>query len=806
MSFSASPYAVTFAAYNSMEISCKHCGTPCEENHPVSKENHFCCDGCQLVYELLDENGLCSYYDLDQNPGIRIKHVARKDKYAFLDLADIESQLLDFKEGSRAKINFYIPSIHCSSCIWLLEKLYRLKDGVISSQVNFVKKELSVLYRSDEISLRELVELLDSIGYAPEINLAGSADKKKVDRGIIYKLGVAGFVFGNIMLLSFPEYLADEFELEQEYIRFFSWLNLFLSLPVLLYSAQDYFISAFKGLRYKIVNIDVPISLGIVSIFLRSAYEIIWDVGPGYLDSMAGLVFFLLIGKWYQDKTYKALSFERDFRSYFPISATLLQGDREVPVSVNELKKGDCILIRNEELIPADCKLLSKSANIDYSFVTGEALPVLKKEGDQLFAGGRQKGSSIRVEVESSVSQSYLTRLWNQDFHQKAGHYKMKSYIDTVSQYFTIAIISIATASLIYWLIFDPQIAIIAFTSVLIIACPCALALTLPFTYGSIIRIFGRRGFYLRSPEVIETLSKVNHLIFDKTGTLTKSNLHHLGFSGTLKSSEELLVRSLAKNSTHPMSMQIAVGLNGQALSVEAYAEHQGLGIEGIINGRRLKLGSSVFVGTENNTEKSGVHLSIDEAYKGFYELKNEYRTGIKALFKSLSSRYNLSILSGDNDSEAQKLMSLSDAKARLNFNQSPYDKRAYIEKHKEKGEIVLMAGDGLNDAAALKTADVGIAVVDDIYSFSPSSDGIITGESFKELPKFLALSRASKSILRWSFVISFLYNIVGLSFAVQGLLSPIIAAILMPLSSVSIVAFVSLYSEIKASRVFSKV
>ena len=326
-----------------MSISCKHCGNPCEEEHPISNELHFCCDGCQLVYELLDENGLCTYYDLDKNPGIRIKQIARKDKFAFLDLDEIKEQLIDFEEGNHSKIKFYIPNIHCSSCIWLLEKLYRLKDGISSSQVNFVKKECSILFDNELISLRQLVELLDAIGYSPEINLAGSDDKKKVNRSIVYKLGVAGFAFGNIMLLSFPEYLSSDFELEQEYIRFFAWINLGLSLPVLFYSSQDYFISAYKGLKHKIINIDVPISLGILSIFIRSSYEI--------------------------------------------ISATLVEAGKESPISVTNLKNGDQILIRNEELIPADCSLISNSANIDYSFVTGEAVPVKKVKGEQFYAG-----------------------------------------------------------------------------------------------------------------------------------------------------------------------------------------------------------------------------------------------------------------------------------------------------------------------------------------------------------------------------------------------------------------------------------
>lgn len=794
-----------FCRFMSGHHSCHHCGEECETLHPEYEDLHFCCDGCMLVFQLLDEKDLCTYYDLEEHPGIQQKNVRRKEKYAYLEHTDIQDKLLRFREGKRAGVDFYIPSIHCASCLWLLEKLYALKEGILSSQVNFIKKEISIQFEWEKISLRELVELLDSIGYTPEINLQGSVEDKKVDRKIIYKLGIAGFCFGNIMLLSFPEYLSSRFSGEQIYITFFAWLNLGLSLPVLLYSASDYFVSAWKGLRHKRINIDLPISIGILSVFVKSAVDIISQTGPGYLDSMAGLVFFLLIGKWYQDKTYKALSFERDFRSYFPIACVRLRGDEEEAVPIQELKEGDRILIRNGELIPADASLEKGDAQIDFSFVTGESIPVRKELGDLIYAGGRQVGSNIVLRVQKEVQQSYLTQLWNQKFQSRDRNAVLGTKVDQIAQYFTLVVLLVAVGSYAFWAFSDSTKAIFAFVSALIIACPCALALTLPFTYGNMIRIFGRHKFYLRSPEVVEKLSEIQHLALDKTGTMTRKQSNKIRFEGDLNELEIRLTKSLAANSTHPLSQMISEGINGHRLEVEEFEEVRGAGLQGMIDGHRIKLGSASFLKKADDNRNSTVHLEIDGKYKGCYEVQNDYRPGLfQSLHQLEEEDLGVEVLSGDQNSEQKALNRQLGKGVKLNFSQTPYDKRNRIEALQNEGSKVAMLGDGLNDAAALNEAHVGVAVVDDVYSFSPSSDAILQGDALVNMPKFLRLSRRAQQIVRWSFGLSFLYNVVGLSFAVQGLLSPLVAAILMPLSSVSVVLFISLLSLWAAKKELS--
>ena len=435
-------------ADKSVEVkACFHCGDDCEKEHIVFDDKDFCCNGCKTVYEILNQNDLCTYYDLDKNPGISLKSKKFDDKYAFLDNDEVSRLILDFKDELLAKVTLFVPAIHCSSCIWLLENLYKLTDGINHSRVNFVNKEISLDYEPEVISLREIVELLATLGYEPSISLENSEkkSKKSVNRSLYLKIGVAGFAFGNIMLLSFPEYFGFE-GLEPEIQIFLSFLNIFLSLPVVFYCSSDYYRSAWSGLQQRIINIDVPISLGIIVLFLRSLYEIISQSGPGYLDSLSGLLFFLLVGKWFQNYTYQGLSFERDYKSYFPLAVFKKVGDRFESITVNQVEKGDIIRVRNQEIIPVDSILISESANIDYSFVTGESSPVSKSEGEYIYAGGRQLGGSIELNAVKRVSQSYLTQLWNNDAFTKNKEESFELMINRVSKYFTIAVLILAAA------------------------------------------------------------------------------------------------------------------------------------------------------------------------------------------------------------------------------------------------------------------------------------------------------------------------------------------------------------------------
>jgi Cu+-exporting ATPase len=792
--------------------NCYHCGEDCSVTPIFFDEKIFCCNGCKTVYDIFSSNNLSYYYDLQAAAGASPKVV--EGKYDFLDDAAIIERLIEFNDAHLQIVNLYIPHIHCSSCIWVLENLNKLIPSISNSQVDFPKKTIRIHYNPEKTSLKEVVILLVHIGYEPYISLDDFDNKKKeINRSLLYKLGIAGFAFGNVMFLSFPEYLdlssskvsGGEYWLNQ-YEGVFRWLMFTFSLPVVFYAGIGYFTSAYKGLRSKVLKIDVPIALGIVVLFVRSTLEIIFDWGPGFFDSLTGLIFFLLLGKFFQQKTYSFLSFERDYKSYFPIAVTrILQDCKEETTQVHNVKRGDRLLIRNEELIPVDGILIHGNANIDYSFVTGESEAVHKNSGDKIFAGGKQLRGAIEMEALKSVSQSYLTQLWSNSVFQDDKSSKFQTLTDSIGKRFTIFVLTVAFSASIFWAFYDPSKVMNVFTAVLIIACPCAIALASPFTLGNMLRIFGKKKFYLKDTQTIEQLAQIDTVIFDKTGTITTAKKSTVTYEGLeLTKEEEALLKNTLRASNHPLSRSLYELLAEQNIvTLDEYEEHLGKGIEGIINKSKIKVGSAHFVGktASEDVKNTAVHISTNDMYKGCFVFKNQYREGVAEVFKEMSETLQLAILSGDNEGEKERLEALLPKLTPLYFNQKPTDKLEFIRLLQNNGKKVMMVGDGLNDAGALAQSNVGIAISENVTIFSPACNGILDAAQFKELYTYILASKKAIKIIKWSFVLSLMYNVVGLYFAVTGQLEPVIAAILMPLSSISIVFFTTLATNILGKK-----
>jgi Cu+-exporting ATPase len=790
---------------------CIHCGADCGKNPVIWSDKPFCCHGCEQVYRILNDNKLTTYYTLEKTPGIKVEELKHNDKYSYLDREEIQNKIIEFREGDLARVKFFIPGIHCASCIWLLEKLNRLHDGIKQSSVDFIRKELTINFLVSEISLRKLVELLVSIHYVPDISLQ-SLEKKShqaVNKKLMYKIGVAGFVFGNVMLYSLPEYFNGK-PLNESLGTFLYYMSYILMVPLVFYSGSDYLISAFKNLKKGIINVDLPIALGLLALFGVTSYEVLSGIGPGYSDSLAGFLFFLLIGRWYQSKTYQALSFDRDYKSYFPIAVTKITENGEETALLKEITEGDSLLIRNKELIPADAILEEGLALIDYSFVTGESRPVRKEKGDPLYAGGIQTSGAIVVRLTKDVEQSHLTQLWNQQSRGERPKNQLVSIVDNISVWFTISIIIIALSGFIFWLFqVDLKSAILVLTSVLIVACPCALALSLPFTLGSTMRFLGQRGMYLKNTDVIQKLSKIDCIVFDKTGTLTQADQNDIQFHGVeLTDQDKKWIASLSRHSIHPLSQAISQYLDcSETMSVEGFVEVAGRGTYGVIQQTEIRLGSAEYLGItsrEKEVEFSRVFYSKNKNIIGYFTISNKYREGFREVIQKLNQDYELFVLSGDNDSEKAQLSNYFKLE-NMHFNQTPADKMTFIDNLKTQGKKVLMMGDGLNDAGAFLNSDVAVSIADDVYHFSPAGDIIVKADEFKSFNRFIMLAKRSLTIVKLSFLISFFYNIIGLSFALSGNLSPVVAAILMPLSSVSVVAFATFATQITGRWIMGK-
>jgi Cu+-exporting ATPase len=682
---------------------------------------------------------------------------------------------------------FFLPAIHCSSCIYLLENLQKINPLIIKSEANFTARTVEISVKK-EFKLSEVASLLESIGYKPELRKNTKEQKSAYDKKLLYKLGVAGFAFGSVMLWTFPEYLGMD-ETFEDFRNFSAYLSLLVAVPVLFYSAWDYLKSAYTAIRTKQLNLDIPIAIGILVLFFQSATSVLMQEGSGYIDSFTGFVLFLLIGKWFQSKTYRNKAFDNDPKAFFPLGVHRLNENNETEVVVIDvLKKEDEILIHNEEIIPCDAELLDDEATIDTSFITGESDLIKLQKGDKVYAGSKLIGSARKLKVINSTDRSKFAAVWNNKSIRSEKKSVALEREHGLTRFFLIAVFLVAIVAGVIWYFRDPYRIPEIITAVLVVACPCALALSFPFVYGNAMRKLGNKGFYFKSTFEIEKLKVIDYVIFDKTGTLTKDKTESVFFDGELTQDTIDLVYAGTKESTHPYSRSINAFLTSKVqngVDVKSFEEIPGKGwIMQTETGVEVKLGSSNFLSIDKPNITGSV-LIIDGKFEGEFKFKSELRQGVDYALHQIA--LPKTILTGDNEND-KNLFSEIKAAVSIHFNQSPLDKRNYIEEKSTQGKKVLFIGDGLNDSEALKASDLGVSVADDVFRFTPSCDAIIEGDKIQYLPAFLDFGKYTSTALTICMVFSLLYNIIGMTFAILGYVTPLFAAILMPLSSITIV------------------
>ncbi len=764
---------------------CAYCESVCDSDLVCIKGKDYCCYGCATLSDVVANM---------KNAPLDVSL-----KYKQFDLAENFNQLVDYQNDKLYGIGISLPSIHCSSCIELLEDLPSFYEGILSAKVNFEQRKC-IVTASKELPLSFVAQLLEDIGYPPQISISQKLKEaeKTVNKNNLLKLAVAGFCFGNIMLFSMPHYFGLQVANDAFFARLFSVLSVILSLPVVFYAGRDYLHSAYRALAAGKSHLNIPIAIGILSLFGWSLYEIFSGVGTGYLDSLAGLIFFLLIGKWFQHKVYDQVSYTRNVQEFIPLVVRQVNGEETIWSRIDELIKGDQVLVKNEEIIPVNGILSRGSGLIDYAFITGEALPEQVSIGEQVYAGGCQKAGELTVTL---LEQPSIDKLWSTWSNQTEKKDFSNRWTDHISKYFTIAVITIATVAAVIWSFSSIEKALFVFSSVLIVACPCALALSAPFTFGNILRVFSANSFFVKEAEAIATLGDIDHVVLDKTGTITENKSMSVSYVGSkLDVATARAIKALATQSTHPLSNAVAQFLSKyQAIDSTSFEEIAGKGIQGEIGGRIIRLGASQWL-TATESKGTAVYVSVDNEVIGHFKISASYRSGLQGVLHRLGKLVKLSILSGDNAGEKETLKEIFPNFFQLKFNLKPQQKATEISKI-QYDQKVLMIGDGLNDSSAIEKGDLGIAITENLNGFYPGSDAVLLSDSFDKLPAFMELARYSKKILTWSLVFSLCYNVAGVSFAVLGLLTPIIAAILMPLSSVSVVLLDTLLVRIKSKK-----
>ena len=734
-----------------------------------------------------------------------------QDHNPYLALDDVSLYAHVYKHVSEhtAVAELILPTVHCASCVRTLETWPSLQKGLIDVKIDFSQQRGTFRFDPSEVKLSTLAHLLEGMGFPPDMSLASAETVTKGrsphERKALRQLAVAGFVSGNTMLFALPEYFG--LSPQDDLSLFIRGITALLSIPLVLVSSEPFFVSAWGALKNRTTNMDVPIALGIVALFVKSHFDVWTGYGPGYFDSLAGLLFFLLIGRWFQSRTFAALHFERDYKSFFPFSAWVIENGKEVAKPLESLQKGNLLRVRHGELIPVDGKVIEGISAIDTAFITGESQPEDVFVGDDVPAGAKVAGGALTIEVTRALDQRYLTSLWSEDTD---GHRPIWTALtDRLGRSFTGVVLGLSAVSALVWAFIDPSRIVLVVTSILIVACPCALALSVPFSLGNTVRWLGRHGAFVKSTLTVERLAKVNAWIFDKTGTLTVSGVHDWDIPREWPAETTNALVSLANQSAHPLSRSLVqFGELHQwkhSLKVQEFQEELGRGLQGLIEKKKYTLGSPSFC--QQNMDEAPAHAlgaMVDGQFLGYMVPKGSFREGLAQGMQQLSPA-PLAVLTGDSAGEEDALRQHVSEKADIRFRQKPEEKKVFVANWQSKGYTVAMVGDGLNDAGALSQSDVGITVAEDAMHFAPACDILLRANALPSLHKHQLLAQAGVRAVRLSMIMSLAYNITGLTWAVRGALTPEVSAILMPISSLSVVAFTTLYTRRAAAKIFAK-
>ncbi|HRP68804.1 MAG TPA: heavy metal translocating P-type ATPase metal-binding domain-containing protein, partial [Turneriella sp.] len=600
--------AESFIATTKTVNICAHCGA--SSAFLKHANSFFCCDGCRRVYTILKEQNLLGYYEMGENTPLSLKGEAVHD-FSYADSVWFHKTFTTPLSHGRYQMRLKLPAIHCAATT-LSRPLPSRPKPASTTAMNRSRKELTVVAQ-DSLSVSKLVQFVTDLGYTPDFKPESSRSRSltQYDKGLLKRMAVAAFGFGNAMFFSLPDYLTHN--LETRFQTLFITLNLSLALLVLFYSAGEFFTNAWRALKKKKIILDLPIALGIVAMFTRSVLEISVGVSSGYFDTFAGLIFFLLIGRYVQSRSYTYLAFERDNLLFLPLAVRVVhEGAGEKTTPVQDLRTQDTIRLLNGEIAPTRCRVLSDSVAVDYSFTTGESQPVILPKGDILEIGGKVVGHSALFSVMEPVDQARVNRVWESATSDTAeiSFTEESSFADKVLPYFTLIVLGIATAGFLYWLPQDTTMAWNVFTAVVVITCPCALAMAKPFSFYTTLSALGRSGLFLKSAAVVEKFFNIGTIILDKTGTITSAHEYDVTFHGVDNQilSEEAAVKiySLTRESTHPLSKAITAHLaqNKDFIFADALAfeEVLGEGLSARVDGTLCVLGSRRYLESKNST------------------------------------------------------------------------------------------------------------------------------------------------------------------------------------------------------------
>ena len=801
------------------KIKCNHCHLEFSENVMIKDDNlNFCCKGCQGVYHILKSDGLDSFYDKLGNktiaPPLKIINddVAKFDSQNFLD-----NYVSTTNEGF-SQIDLIIEGIHCAACVWLNEKVLYETKGIIEANINFTSNKARIVWDEEKLKLSEIILKIRAIGYNAYAYDSSVADAQasKAKRDYFIRMMVAVIASMNIMMLSVAKYTGFFTGISEEVKNMIHIGEFLLSTPVLFYSGWIFFKGGYYGLKNRMVNMDFLVASGSTLTYIYSMFILFGAKGESYFDSVAMIITFVLVGKYLEVIGKKTAVDTLDkIKSSLPLEAVVIENNTKKVVALNSIKLGDIIEIKAGEKVPVDGKITKGEGFFDESTLTGESIPVYKKITDLVFSGTINSNALIEYEVTKDFKNSTfssIVTLLEDSLNSKP---KIQTKAAEISKYFTVTILSLALSTFLVWYFFGIDLgfdyngttqferSFIVAVSVIVIACPCALALATPMASLVGISELAKKGLLFKEAKFIESLAVANTVVFDKTGTLTKGELNVAKMKILDENIHKLnLLYSILCASTHPVSRSIKkyleekYDLNEKKLDSVKNIEAKGMSASYTnVDGKTFELlGGNLDLLKQNeiyykfDSNKTVYLFAINKRVIATFELEDEIKDNAKELVEFFQNKnIEVVMLTGDNENVASSVAKELNIKKYFSF-QTPISKANYIKELKKENKVVVMVGDGVNDSVALSNADVAIAMGNSADVSLAISDIVLLNSSLNSLKDAFIISSKTYKFIKQNLFLSLLYNTITIPLAMAGLVIPLIAALSMSLSSLMVV------------------
>ncbi len=798
-----------------MSNVCFHCGLPADNEYDQTisgKKASFCCMGCQAVAMMISQGGLERFYqfrDIKNN-----KANEELADYTQYDLPELTASIATVIDEKTLRVKFYLSDISCAACVWLIEQFLHTKDGIVKISINGTTKTALISFHKDLISLGEIMQALAQIGYPPEVATHNKAQEQfvKNQKKHLLQMAVAGLAMMQIGMVSTALYAGGIQGIDAQFQWLLRWVNLIFAVPVMLYSAQPFFKNAYRALRLRGLNMDVPVSLALILAFAASVYATVLNTGEVYFDSVAMFTFFLLLGRFLEQR----IRFKNQHESLrlvqlLPVTVTRIENNTPVLIPLQNLKVNDEIEVKPGEVFACDGIITSGTTTADESLLTGESKPQAKEQGSVVIAGSINGDTQVRVKANAVGGQTQLASV--EKLIDDAEHAKPQQVLmaDKLSKYFVFAVIVVSVIVGTAWWFIDASKTLWVVLSVLVITCPCALSLATPAALTSATSRLRKLGFLIRSNHVLEALNQIEHVVFDKTGTLTQGNFNVTQVCvnstytvGTKTNKDNVLsiVSALEKHSRHPIAQAFKrIHTTQKAYNVEVEA---GLGIQGVIDKTQYLFGKAEFIQAKwpnhaalkppthlsNNNDTSEIWqcLANNDGVIAWIAFSDSLRDDAKDTINALKlSGKELHIVSGDKRSHVQFYADKLQVSALLT-DCLPGQKLDYIKALQAQNQSVMMVGDGINDAPVLSAANVSVAMHDASSLAKIKADAVLLHNNLAALEQTFIVAKDVKRIIKQNLCWALGYNIVALPLAACGLIPPYLAAAGMSLSSLIVV------------------